>query len=89
MMIAVLVHTMKVSTNTPSICTKPWFTGCFTSDAAAAFGAEPIPASLENKPRLIPCIIAIDTAAPKKPPAAELKLKASVTISFKISGKIA
>ena len=32
---------------------------------AAAFGAEPMPASLENRPRRTPCmIIAMPTAAP-------------------------
>ena len=65
-----------VSTNTPSICTKPWLTGCFTCAAAAAFGADPIPASLENNPRLIPIIMALDTKAPNMPPAADWKVKA-------------
>lgn len=31
---------------------EPCLTGCGTAAAAAAFGAEPIPASLENKPML-------------------------------------
>ena len=36
-----------VSINTESICTSPCFTGWDTSAAAAALGAEPMPASLE------------------------------------------
>ena len=65
-------HTRKVSTNTPKDWIRPCLTGWLASAVAAAFGTEPSPASLENKPRLIPFI----TAAPKKPPAAASKLKA-------------
>ncbi|SCT93540.1 Uncharacterised protein [Staphylococcus aureus] len=53
-MIAVAVQTNIVSKNTPNDWIKPCLTGCGTAAVAAAFGAEPIPASLENKPRLIP-----------------------------------
>ena len=52
-----------VSMNTESICTSPCFTGWETAALAAAFGAEPTPASLENSPLLIPCI----TQDPAKP----------------------
>ena len=61
---------------------KPCFTGWFTSAEADAFGTEPSPASLENKPRLIPCI----TAAPMKPPVAESIVKACVKIAEITSG---
>ena len=54
----------KVSTNTPKAWIKPCFTGWDVVAQAAAFGTEPSPASLENRPRLIPVMI---TAA--KPPA--------------------
>ena len=37
-----------VSMNTESICTSPCFTGWETAALAAAFGAEPTPASLHN-----------------------------------------
>lgn len=47
-----------------SVCTRPCFAGCETDAVAAAFGAEPIPASLENRPRLIPSI----KADPANPP---------------------
>lgn len=47
-----------------SVCTRPCFAGCETDAVAAAFGAEPIPASLENRPRLIPNI----KADPANPP---------------------
>ena len=44
-----------VSVNTLRACISPCFTGWETVAVAAALGAEPIPASLENKPRLTPC----------------------------------
>ena len=46
-----------VSVNTLRACISPCFTGWETVAVAAALGAEPIPASLENKPRLTPCMI--------------------------------
>ena len=60
-----------VSMKTPSACTKPWLDGwCGTGVAAAAmFGADPIPASLEKSPRFTPFIIAAATP-PAIPPAA-------------------
>ena len=51
---AVVEQMRMVSMNTESICTSPCFTGWDTSAAAAALGAEPMPASLENSPRLTP-----------------------------------
>ena len=62
---AVQVQINKVSVNTANVCIKPCLTGCETCAVAAAFGAEPIPASLLNSPRLIPCINAIPTPPPK------------------------
>ena len=53
-----------VSVNTLRACISPCFTGWETVAVAAALGAEPIPASLENKPRLTPCMI----VAPSPPP---------------------
>ena len=44
---AVAVQISRVSMKTESICTRPCFTGWDTSAAAAALGAEPMPASLE------------------------------------------
>ena len=45
--IAVAVHKISVSMNTDNIWISPCFAGCEVSAAAAAFGAEPIPASFE------------------------------------------
>lgn len=59
---AVQLHISSVSTKTPRACISPCLTGCETSAVAAALGAEPIPASLENSPLRIPCISAIPTA---------------------------
>ena len=58
---------------TDSICTRPCLTGWDTSAVAAAFGAEPIPASLEYRPRLTPSI----RQEPVKPPKIAEKLNAS------------
>ena len=48
---AVMVSTTKVSTKTPIIATSPCSSGSFTSAMAWACGVEPIPASLEKRPR--------------------------------------
>ena len=61
---AVQVQINKVSVNTASVCINPCLTGWVTLAVAAAFGAEPIPASLLNNPRLIPCISAMPTPPP-------------------------
>ena len=57
---------------TESIWTRPCFTGWETEAVAAAFGAEPTPASFEYRPRLMPYII----AEPAKPEKIALKSKA-------------
>ena len=62
----------RVSRKTDSICTRPCFTGWLTLAEAAALGAEPTPASLENRPRLMPCI----RAEPVKPAKMAWKSKA-------------
>ena len=73
---AVAVQISRVSINTDSICTKPCFTGWDTSAAAAALGAEPTPASLEYRPRLMPNI----TQEPAKPEKIAWKSKAWLKI---------
>ena len=70
---AVQLQMTTVSIRTPSACTKPIFTGSSQEAAAAAQGAEPLPASLENRPRLTPFI----STAPKPPAATCRRPKAS------------
>lgn len=60
---AVQVQITMVSINTPSDCTSPIFTALSLFAAAAAHGAEPEPASLENSPRFTPFI----STAPNPP----------------------
>ena len=79
---AVAVHISSVSMNTESICTRPCFTGWETSAVAAALGAEPIPASFEYRPLLIPYII----HEPAKPPNIAWKSKALLNIEPNIEG---
>ena len=58
-----------------------------TVDAtAAAMGAEPSPASLENMPRAIPICIAT-SMLPAAPPATALGLKAPTNICLNASGR--
>jgi hypothetical protein len=80
MMNAVAVHTTNVSTNTPSDWIRPCFTGCEVSAVAAAFGALPIPASFENRPRFTP-LSSAEVKPPAAPAAAGPKPKASLTMS--------
>ncbi|MNJ73724.1 hypothetical protein D3C77_705600 [compost metagenome] len=80
---AVAVQISRVSMNTPKACTKPcedgwWGLGVAT---AAMFGAEPMPASLENKPRLTPL-----SKAPATPPTADSRPKALLKIIIKTPG---
>ena len=84
---AVEVQMINVSVNTPKVWIKPCFTGWDTVAVAAAFGADPIPASLENKPLFIPC----NKAAPIPPPTTCLNPKALSNIvlnKFGISLKL-
>gem|GEM_PF-4391171 len=68
--------------NTESICTSPCFTGWETAALAAAFGAEPTPASLENSPLLIPCI----TQDPANPPKMACTSNALLKMLVNITG---
>ena len=70
--------------NTDSICTRPCLAGCETSAVAAAFGAEPMPASLEYRPRLMPHMM----HEPAKPLNAALKLNASRKMLAMTLGKM-
>lgn len=79
---AVQVQISRVSVKTPRVWINPCLTGCVTDAVAATFGADPIPASLLNRPRLIPCI----RAAPIVPPAACSHPKALLTISLMTAG---
>ena len=79
---AVQVQISRVSVKTPKVWINPCLTGCVTDAVAATFGADPIPASLLNRPRLIPCI----RAAPTVPPNACFHPKALPTISLMTSG---
>ena len=51
---AVMVRTTKVSMNTQIMATMPWSWGFATLAMAWAWGVEPMPASLENRPRATP-----------------------------------
>ena len=79
---AVQVHIINVSVKTPKVCISPCFTGCVTCAVAATLGAEPIPASLLNNPRLMPCINAI----PTPPPNTCCQPKAWLTMSLITAG---
>ena len=63
----------------------PWVTGWATSAVAAPLGEEPWPASLENRPRLVPF-----RKVAKKPPAVParpaLRWKAPATMSTSTPG---
>ena len=56
---ALRVSTTKVSMNTPIMATTPCSWGSFTLAWAWAWGVEPMPASLENNPRLAPWLMAV------------------------------
>ena len=51
---AVRLSTIKVSMNTPIMAMMPWSWGFSTLASAWAWGVEPMPASLENRPRATP-----------------------------------
>ena len=65
MMNAVQLQMINVSVKTLRAWINPCFTGWETAAVAAAFGADPIPASFEKSPRRTPCM----TIAPNPPPA--------------------
>ena len=82
MIIAVHEQMMIVSINTPSACIRPTLAGWSLSAAAAAQGAEPEPASLENRPRLTPFI----STAPKPPATTWRRPKASAKMRSNTAG---
>ena len=83
-----MVTTMMVSTNTPIMATTPCSCGSFTSASAWACGVEPMPASLENRPRLAPWLMA--AMIPKvAPPTVASGLKAHWKMSAKVAGMLA
>ncbi len=84
MMNAVEVQITMVSTKTPSDWTKPCLTGWETVAVAAAFGALPMPASFENRPRFTPLSIAA-AMPPTNPPASSSMPKAPPMIILKTS----
>ena len=54
---------------------------------AWAWGVEPMPASLENRPRLAPWLIAVFRAAPKPPPMMAWGWKAYWKIMAMVAGR--
>ena len=81
----VIVHTTSVSMKVPVIETSPCLTGSRVEATAAAIGAEPSPASLENMPRAMPICIAT-SMLPAAPPATALGLNAPTNICLNASG---
>ena len=79
---AVAVQMSSVSMNTDSICTRPCLAGWETDAVAAAFGAEPIPASFEYRPRFTPYMMQL----PEKPPITDWKSNALRKIDANIPG---
>lgn len=73
---AVAVQISRVSINTDSICTGTLLNRVKADRALTAFGAEPTPASLLYRPRLIPNIMQL----PAKPPKIAVKSNASAKI---------
>ncbi len=61
--------------NTPIMATTPCSCRGLTLAMAWAWGVEPIPASLENSPRLTPWLMAVFKAYPKPPPRMALGKK--------------
>ena len=82
MTMAVQLQMSRVSMNTPRAWLSPTLAGWSVSAAAAAQGAEPEPASLEKRPRLMPFI----TTAPKPPAATWRRPKASAKMRSNTAG---
>ena len=80
--IPVKAHITTVSQNVPLAETKACLTGFRVCAEAATIGAEPIPDSLENKPRAIPYRAANIMVLPAKPPPAACGIKAEEKMSF-------
>ena len=82
----VIRQTTTVSQKTPVEPTRAGLTALAATEAAEACGAEPIPASLENRPLAIPARAAEMMLLPTKPPAAALKVKADEMIKEIVAG---
>ena len=82
MIMAEQLQISRVSMNTPSACSRPSLAGWSMSAAAAAQGAEPEPASLENSPRLAPFMM----TAPMPPAAACRRPNASAKMRLNTAG---
>ena len=76
-----------VSQKTPVDPTSAGLTAFLAFPAAEAIGAEPMPASLENKPLATPYRIAISNMEPTKPPAMALGVKAELIIREMVAGR--
>ena len=71
-----------ISIKTAIACTSPCLTGWLVCAAAAAFGAEPMPASFEKSPLFMPITITL----PANPPKIALKSKALSMIILMTAG---
>ena len=80
---AVQLQISRVSMKTPKACRRPSLAGWLMSAAAAAQGAEPLPASFEKRPRLAPFMM----TAPMPPATAWRKPKASRKIRSRTAGR--
>ena len=67
----VMRQTTTVSQKVPVADTRAWRTGLRVWAAAATIGAEPMPDSLEKRPRAIPYLADIMIPEPTSPPAME------------------
>ena len=83
---AVRLRTTNVSMKTPTMATNPCSTGWSTLATACACGVEPIPASLEKRPRATPFVSASLIVAPTAPPAMEDGLNAPTMIAWNAYG---
>ena len=79
---AVMFSTTKVSMNTPTMPIRPCSAGIRTLATAWAWGVEPIPASLEKRPRAMPYRMAWRMVAPMMPPVAAAGLKAPTKMAL-------
>ena len=84
---AVMFSTTKVSMNTATMPMSPCSAGMRTLATAWAWGVEPIPASLEKRPRAMPYRMACRTVAPMTPPVAAAGSKAPTKMD-RMAGRI-
>ena len=81
-----IVHTIKVSTNTSKEPHRPCSTGWTVWLEAWTIGEVPQPASLEYTLLAIPVDITLEIVAPTNPPTAAVPVKAPLNISIKLCG---